>query len=385
MNKKVIKLLTTLIATFLFVSITACKKEEFKQKPISGIDAMFDESLGYYNESPSVIEENGVRYVYYTKNVTKNNDEKENLVVRKGEFKNGKWNYNSSSVVLSPSNDGWDSAKVFQADVIKGNFVYEGKNYSYLMAYSGTDSLTSRKGAQIGLAVSETPTGTFKKISDKPFISWDAKDYSQHGELLTNGACEPSLINYDGNSQIIMFYSLFNPTTSHSCKYLLLDLSSDLKNLSSRNSERGNLLSKEGIQDMSTDPACISADFSISEDKKILYAVRDYYPVPTINPAVAEAVQVISAPFEILKETISDTSPKWNVINDKISALDTAVWDNNEKMGYDCVYSACIISNEKGYVGKNVNISFTSCALASSLAEYKYSPMIHEFNVIKGV
>lgn len=385
MNKKVIKLLTTLIATLLFVSITACKKEEFNQKPISGIDAMFDESLGYYNESPSVIEENGLRYVYYTKNVTKDKDEKESIVVRKGEFKDGKWKYNSSSVALSPSNDGWDSAKVFQADVVKGKFVFDGKSYSYLMAYSGTDSLTSRKGAQIGLAVSETPTGVFKKISDKPFVIWDTKDYSQHGELLTNGACEPSLINYDGNSQIIMFYSLFNPITSHSCKYVLLDLSSDLKNLSSRNSERGNLLSKEGIQDMSTDPACISADFAISEDKKILYAVRDYYPVPAISPAVAEAVQMLSAPFEILKETISDTSPKWKIINDKISALDTAVWDDDDKMGYDRIYSACIISNENGYVGKNVNISFTSCALASSLAEYKYSSMIHEFNVIKGV
>lgn len=364
--------------------LTACKDPQdtsFEPKPVTGISAMFDESLGYYNEHASVFDENNERYVYYTKNKTKHSDTNEYIAVRKATKKDGSWSYSEASVALDASSGGWDSVKVFQADVIKGAFTLNGESYSYLMAYSGTENDTSRKGAQIGLAVAKSAIGPFVRISEDPFITWSAYDYSQYGELITNGVCEPSLINYNGKSQVILFYSLFNPNTSYSCKYVLLDLSGDLKDLTSRKGERGNVLSKEGISDMGTDSACISADFALSADKTILYAVRDYYPVPAISPALAEAVQVISAPVEILKETVSATSPKWTIIDDKISSLDTAVWDREDMMGYDRVYSACVIGNEYGYVasGEKLAIAFTSCALASSTANYKYTPMIHEY------
>lgn len=52
-------------------------------------------------------------------------------------------------------------------------------------------------------------------------------------------------------------------------------------------------------------------------------------------------------------------------------------------MGYDRVYSACVIGNEYGYVGNSnqFSIAFTSCALESSTPNYKYTPMIHEYVV----
>ena len=366
---------------------TACNDPQnpssFEQKPITGISAMFDESLGYYNEHASVFDENNERYVYYTKNKTKNNDTNEYIAVRKATQKDGKWSFGDSSVALDVSDGSWDSVKVFQADVIKGAFTLNGENYSYLMAYSGTENEASRKGAQIGLAVAKSAGGPFVRVSENPFITWSAYDYSQYGELTTNGVCEPSLVNYNSESQVILFYSLFNPNTSYSCKYVLLDLSGDLKDLTARKCERGNVLSQKGISDMSTDPACISADFALSADKTTIFAVRDYYPISPLSPAVAEAVQVISAPVEILKETVSTSSPEWTIIDDKISSLDTAVWDQEDMMGYDRVYSACVIGNGYGYVenGNQFSIAFTSCALASSTPNYKYTPMIHEYAV----
>ena len=201
-----ISLLATLFST-------ACKDTDedktFEPKPITGISAMFDESLGYYNEHASVFTENSERYVYYTKNKTKNEDKSEYIAVRKATQSGGKWTLGDAKVALDVSNSGWDSVKVFQADVIKGAFKLNGENYSYLMAYAGTDSETSRKGAQIGLAVAKSAQGPFVKVSDNPFITWSSNDYSQYGELITNGVCEPSLINYNGSSQVILFYSLF--------------------------------------------------------------------------------------------------------------------------------------------------------------------------------
>lgn len=372
----------TIAATFVF---SACNgtQDIFEAKPVTGISAMFDESLGYYNEHASVFEENNERYVYYTKNKTKYNDTNEYIAVRKATKTDGKWSFESPLIALDVSGSGWDSVKVFQADVIKGSFTLDGDSYSYLMAYAGTENESARKGAQIGLAVAKNANGPFVRVSETPFITWSANDYSQYGERITNGVCEPSLVSYNGTSQVILFYSLFNPNTTYSCKYVLLDLSGDLKNLTARNGERGNLLSQKGIADMSTDPACIGADFALSADKTTIVAVRDYYPISALSPAVAEAVQVLSAPVEILKQTISDSSPAWTIVDDKISALDTAVWEQADMMGYDRVYSACIIGNEYGCVESSdaFSISFTSCALASSTSNYKYTPMVHEYTV----
>lgn len=385
MNKRRFLHFSAILLIVPLAACAACKKPQndvFEQKPITGIPAIFDESIGYYNEHPCVFEENNERYVYYTKNKVKSSDDSEYIAVRKATQSEGKWIYGNAGVALDVSESGWDSEKVFQADVVRGVFTFDDEQYSYLMAYAATDSDTSRKAAQIGFAVAKSAEGPFIRVGENPVITWNAYDYSQYGELITNGVCEPSLINYDGVSNIVLFYSLFNPNTSYSCKYMILDLSGDLKSLTTKKGERGNVLSAKGITDMGTDPACISADFALSADKSTIYAVRDYYPISPLSPAVAEAVQVLSAPIGILTETVGDNSPKWTIIDDKISSLDTAVWEKEEMTGYDRIYSACIIGDEYGILhSETFLISFTSCALASSTPNYKYTPMIHEYRI----
>lgn len=128
----------TLIALCcLLVAFAAgCAKEEtYEAKPLTGIGAIFDESLGYYNEHPSVIELDGVRYVYYTRNAEKNTVS-DTIAVRKGTFADGGGRTAEPRTLLAPSQDGWDSAHVYAPTVIKGRFRYGGKDYSYLMAYA---------------------------------------------------------------------------------------------------------------------------------------------------------------------------------------------------------------------------------------------------------
>lgn len=360
--------------------------EEFILKPITGIDAMFNESLGYYNEHPCVVQASETeRYVYYTRNAVLSENRGEYIAVRKATFADGAWTYSEPTAALSPAESGWDSGRVFQADVVKGSFTYGGAPYEWLMAYAGTDTQSSRDGAQIGLAVANAPTGPWTRVSAQPFITWSAADYTQYGELLTDGVNEPSLVNYNAASQVILFYSLHNPNTADSCKYVLLDLAADLNTFSSVKGERGNLLSSKGIQDMSTTPACVSADFALSSDGQTLVAVRDYYPIEATTPANAAAVQVVSAPVSILIESVSASSPSWTTVNDRINALDTAVWTEQGKTGYDRIYSGCVIADAYGRVAdpEEFSIAFTSSATAAATQSYAFTPMLHEMSVGK--
>ena len=56
-------------------------EETFEDKWIDGIPAIFDESMGYSDENPSAFQVGATRYVYYTRNVSKNSSKTE-IVVR---------------------------------------------------------------------------------------------------------------------------------------------------------------------------------------------------------------------------------------------------------------------------------------------------------------
>lgn len=75
MKKRIVsRVAAVALLCFVTVSAAACSNEteEFVSKPVTGIDAMFDESLGYYNEHPCVVQVSETeRYVYYTKNTAR--------------------------------------------------------------------------------------------------------------------------------------------------------------------------------------------------------------------------------------------------------------------------------------------------------------------------
>src|SRR5690554_400687 len=169
-----------LVSLLVSCTTTQLPEETYEQKPITGIDPIFEESLGYTNQYPSAIRlNNQLQYVYYSKNVTKYSMEESVIVVREAVNQNDTWNYKQPKIVLEPSLDGWDK-HVFSADVIKGEFQYNGEQYSYLMAYAGSE-LSNQLNAQIGLAVSKSPTEKFIKVGNSPLISFDKTTQSTSG------------------------------------------------------------------------------------------------------------------------------------------------------------------------------------------------------------
>ncbi len=84
-----------------------------------------------------------------------------------------------------------------------------------------------------------------------------------------------------------------------------------------------------------------------------------------------------------MSETVGQDSPSWTILNDKISALDTADWTAEGKPGYDRIYSGSVIASEQGYIStaSNFSIVFTSSVVASANVNYRFTPMLHEFMI----
>ena len=137
---------------------------------------------------------------------------------------NGKWLFSSEEIVLSPTDNTWDSRHTCDPAVIKGEFNYKGNKYSYLMAYLGCTTEDYQKN-ETGIAVSNNPVGPWVKIDEvNPIVPWydngnieteEAKYQSYKG---TNniywGTGMPALISIDRKGEIILFnQSTLNGTT----------------------------------------------------------------------------------------------------------------------------------------------------------------------------
>lgn len=369
-------------------------EETYEDKKYAGIDPVFKESLGYYNESPSVFEtETGERYLYYTRNTTKYDDTTDSIAVRKGVYTSSGWQYGEAKTALTPSESGWDSKSVFGADVVKGSFAYGGKTYSYLMAYSGSNA-KGRANAQIGLAVGETPDGEWVKVGDSPVVTFNASDYDATGILSYRGAIEPSLVSYDKAGKTYLFYTFYEYLNG---SYVLELDASDLDNL-----VRGGrkLVPVSGLKDQgASNTQLYSGDFVYDDEGDTLIAVRNIATTVTVQPKVSEGLQIVTASADVLDVVEQDWTASdertvwWNQIvsgsTGKIEAEDTAVEDDADRMwGYERIFGGCIVSDPYGHLLTygELDVFFASQGVYgdtffTSEDGYKYSQMIHTLTV----
>jgi len=381
------KIVCFLMSVLFTASLASCGgTEKIDYKPITGVDAIFDDSLGYNNEDPSIMQiDEYTRYVYYTRNKEKFGDFSNSIWVRKGVFDGEKYVYGKAKQVLTTSESGWDSRYTYAPTVIKGDFTYNGATYRYLMAYAGSKNKANLNNSQIGLAVGNSADGEFIKVGNAPIVEYDVYDWDVSGMASVKGASDPSLISYDLKSKVMLFYSFYSPTVSISERVLELDLSKDLNTLTSYNVLEGLLVNTSGIRDSSMAPTFLGADFAYDQANDTLYSVRDYYEIATEAPFVAEAVQIVKGSFlrAVYEIPSFDNEVEiWTTINDKINAIDTGViGDENRFNGYDRIYSAGIVRDAFGrtFYEDKIEIIYTSVATADTTKDYAYSAMLHSF------
>lgn len=412
-NKKFIRsaecLFAGLLATVSLVGFASCGKKEseissddsvlsssssdgpsevYESKWLDGIAPVFDESLGYTNEDPSVFQDGATRWLYYTRNTGKYESSTE-IAVRKGTYKGGAWTYGDYKVCVTPSESGWDSAHVFDADVVKGNFAYNGTTYSYLMAYSGNASTKDAKNASIGLAVSTAPDGEWIKVGTKPLIAFDSTEWDSTGLLNYPGDIEPSLVSYDGESKLWLFYEESEVFKSN---YVLEMDASDLGNIKFGGRK---VIETSGVSDLGiSNPLLYGADIVWDKDAGELIAVRETTVTVTTDPKIANELQILKSSDDVLYEIKQDWTGReefvekwWGAIGSKIDGDSTAVWEES-KMGYSRLFSPCIVSDPYGCLLEygSLDILFSSKGvLGDPRAErddaWEYSGMIHTLTV----
>ena len=370
---------------------TTTNIDTIEDKPITGIDPLWNEPLGYYNISPSAMKVSDTEmYVYYTRNEEKYNDKTDTIAVRKGTLKaDGTYEFSDFVTVLRPSGgkDKWDGIYVFAADVIKGRFSYNGETYGYLMAYCGS-VVSGRMNAQIGFAVAKNPMDEFIRVGSNPIIAFNAFDYSPSGLQRFKGAQEPSLVSYDKKGKIQMLYSDYG---KYNHSYVVEMDCSDLSNIK----KGGRMLpDTSGLYDGTTNTHLYSSDWCYDRANDEYIVCRNFSSTTQGLPAVAEAVQIVYAKSKVLTE-VDNTREEiyWNLINNKyykigaIKTSDDYSTDEKKWEGYYRVYNGCMIADQYGWVENptKAEILFTSSALDTSKYlsgdQYKFSQMIHYYSV----
>lgn len=401
--KKTIALALSVIALFGCAAGAGCKKkgseeenkgkqETYEDKLYDGIDPVFKESMGYYNENPSVMQEGATRYLYYTRNEEKYNASTDSVAVRVGKYSGGKWNYSEAKKCVGVGAEGaWDSAHVFGADVVKGDFSYGGKRYSYLMAYSGSKE-ADKSEAQIGLAVAETPDGAWTKVGDKPLITFKSSDWDTMGLATYPGCIEPSLIRYgETGGKVYLFYE---ESENFKSNYVYeLDLG-DLDHIVKGGKK---VLETTGVTDLGTsNPLLYGGDLVLDTESGELFAAREVRTMATSAPKVADGVQAYRAPVSVLDhiyQGVKTGEPTvwWQRVGGEINADTTAVLEDEKKInGYMRIFSPCIVSDAYGRLPEygKLEILFTSQAcdgderLSADIENaYAFTQMIHTYTI----
>lgn len=382
------------IVSAMIATSAGCAGGGVRQKPLTGIDPCFSEELGYYNESPSVVRIANEQYMFYTRNEIKNDDSSDTVAVRKAIYTQSGWQFGQAKKVLSLSENGWDSGSIFGADVVKGEFLYGGKTYSYLMAYAGSED-SNRSNAQIGFAVSETIDGDYVRVGDSPVVTFDKKLETPVGLTNYKGLQEPSMVSFDEKGKLTLFYTYYG---KFECSYAIEMDCSDLGSIV-RGGRR--MVNTAGLADSQTNTTLYAGSYAYDPEEKAYVVVRNYASSVSGLPAVSEAVQAVIASADKIFAVASGgagSKPEavWQLYDPaqrRVSAIHTAIDDENDMSrsnGYKRVYNACIAKDEYGRTVsfRQADIYFTSSAVSSdeglSGDEYVFTPMIHEYVIERG-
>lgn len=287
---------------------------------------------GRYITNPSLFEEEGSRWLVYTTNLTAGETDNA-IAVRKGTYEEGAdkgWKYGEETVLLEGGE--WDEY-LGSASVVKGTFEYGGTNYGWLMAYCGT-SERDESAMQIGLAVATSVNGTWTKVGEEPIITFDDTG---------DGCYAPSLINYDGESGIRLFYTKADPF-GHYGHFVDFD-ASDLDTIALSGSD---LIPFAGVN---SDSMFGNGGYAYDATGKTFWCALD----------VSGQVGIAVASIAESKLYTADGTEEW--------ALGRQ-WDRTDTpdMDYSVLFGACIVTDAFGHVDGATEIEMI-CTLRPDTTE----------------
>lgn len=345
-----------------------------------------------YNYCPSVLQEDeNTRYVYYCSNrystgetkqfewsgVSPNqqgsytdfvNEVGDNTITdyiayRKGVKVGGEWYWSEKQYVLSPTPGSlteWE--QVCDPNVVKGEFSYNGEQYSYLMAYLACATRDNTYN-HVCLAVANSPAGPWKKCEDiNPLIRYSSEgvpDIIKENTYLW-GYGQASMINLDKKGDVLMFYSSICPVQNQSSgawghatdtTVTRFDLS-DLNDVKIKSSVRG--ISADGLTnaDGTSLSSLTNGDYAFDPSTNRIYLIGDGGFVAYVENRSLQAAPNVGDVF-------FDYAGRWKEEN--IAWTTVAHLQANYPRTYSRLHNNCIIRDAYGYIpdGKRLEFAVT--------------------------
>lgn len=315
-----------------------------------------------FNYCPSVFIENGEIYCYYCSNA-ESGIIQDHIYVRKGlKNKDGSISWTEKTLVLAPSFGEYDAFHCCDPSVIKGEFSYDGKSYSYLMAYTGNTSNVNNK---IGLALSNQPMSGWVKVKNA-FKTYD-------GPASHWGVGQPELLSVNEKSEVMLFYSVGSYSTYMVAEKWNLSNLNEPKMLSSAQITTKGLLSLNGGADVMN-----NANVAYDKQLKRYYFVSDCHPYPTDGDPL-----FVSSAFRVTymsekDENIGDTFASLAAQSGK--SWFTLKTVGEAETGYKRNSNCAIVRSPYGYILDNSSIE-----VYYSMSElgygYEWTYRIHSYKI----
>lgn len=375
---KIRKLILAVLALCLTAACFACTEVEPEPVPpepevVYGLPAP---AIGHYITNADLLEDAGTRYLTYTTN--EESGEEDNVIaVRKATFTEGEdkgWAYGDEQIVLRGDSASWDRF-IGSASIVKGEFALGDKTYSWLMAYCATAQTTEAQ-YQIGLAVAETPDGTWTKVSDRPIVAFDGDVYG----ATSVGCYAPSLVNLNRQSVVRVFYT-YADMYGHFAKFVDLN-AADLAKLYTEEAENDYTLisgtvqlpTNGNISGGDTETMFPNADFVYDAENAKVYAVKDYSPSAGTRPMFAEKLELTAIAEEELYTAELKTG--WQSVR---------LWDMTDTpdMAFERLYSASAVSDAYGQLldASRMEIVYNVCEVAADNADWMFTQKLLTFEV----
>lgn len=310
----------------------------------------------FYNYAPSFFEEDNKRYIYYCSNYIEGNVT-DVIGYREGvKDENGNWVYTDFDYVFGPTEDTWDSRHTCDPSVIKGEFTYDGEEYSYLMAYLGCVTSNNQLN-EVGLAVSKTPAGPWVKTNKiNPIAKYEKLDNNG----FQWGYGQPSLVSIDRQSRVLLFYTVGNGVATYTQveRWDFADLNNPIK-------EEEKIVTTKGITTKTGGFSFISnADFAYDPVKKRIYAVMDDRPFDTESPDFIASANIFAyfAEFSNVENyepgstLFSPMGQSWSII----TRIDESI------SGYPRNHNMGILTDPYGWIidPNNIEVAYAVSILA---------------------
>ena len=324
------------------------------------IDYLFTEYEGFLYEAPSVIKDGEEYIISYTTNKTAGNEDRV-IAVRKGTFTDGVFSFGEETVAVEPSEDGWDKYNLDNSDIVKGNFTYGGENYSYLMVYQA-NGIPAEKRMQIGAALSKDAI-TWVKVGNSPLLSYDHEALGD-----TAGLCYPSVVNLNGNANLLLFYSR---ATALGTETRFVEI--NVADFASLETSGEIAIPSEGLPlDGNEWGITVNADFAFDFENSMIYLVKDGFPYATNNAKKATKI-------EFAKIALSDLYAQHAAWTKVVSVL-----DGLDLGGYTRIYSAEFVTDGYSRInGNTLGFLFTSGVAAADIKDetYKFKNGMHYYEI----